>query len=68
MMDYTIAILVGALISSVIVNVELWKFANDCMDMLEKQRKLIVKINTLCDEILGKNKRLIEKWLDKHID
>lgn len=68
MMDYTIAILVGALISSVIVNVVLWKFANDCMDMLEKQRKLIVKINTLCDEILGKNKRLIEKWLDKHMD
>ncbi|KST78041.1 hypothetical protein E34_1564 [Lactococcus lactis subsp. lactis] len=67
-MDYTIAILVGALISSVIVNVVLWKFANDCMDMLEKQRKLIVKINTLCDEILGKNKRLIEKWLDKHMD
>ena len=67
-MDYTIAILVGALISSVIVNVVLWKFANDCMDMLEKQRKLIVKINTLCDEILSKNKKLIEKWLDKHMD
>jgi len=67
-MDYTIAILVGALISSVIVNVVLWKFANDCMDMLEKQRKLMVRINTLCDEILDKNKRLIEKWLDKHMD
>ena len=68
MMDYIIAILVGTLIASVILNVILWKFANDCMDMLEKQRKLIVKINTLCDEILGKNKRLIEKWLDKHMD
>lgn len=67
-MDYIIAILVGTLIASVILNVILWKFANDCMDMLEKQRKLIVKINTLCDEILGKNKRLIEKWLDKHMD
>ncbi len=68
MMDYTIAILVGALISSVIVNVILWKFANDCMDMLERQRKLMVRINDMNNNLLVKNKTFINDWLDKHMD
>ncbi len=59
-MDYTIAILVGTLIASVILNVILWNFVDAYANLCEQQQKLMVRMN--------KNKRSIEKWLDKHMD